>query len=354
MMATDIQSMKGGDGDGKRQVALAASPTEVGAFMQKNREQLRVALPKHLNPDRFIRLTLTCLSQNPDLRKCTLRSLFGEVVKAAQMGLEIGVQGQGYLVPYFNTRSGQHEAQFIPGWQGLVDLVNRSGNGTVYTGVIYRDQEYTFADGARRELLIHNETDLEDPSDITHAYAVGWVKGAAMPIIELWRVSKIEKHRDRYNKVGKRHYSFANWEMYARKIPLLQVIKYMPKSIELQRALAQDTAAETGITIDGDFMQVDEVAENGAPPAQVVKEVEALASSTTPAGEDAVDPASYSDILNAIAGSATLDQLGDAGDLIREVEDTTQHAELNAAYMARRAELENPPPERQTRRRNVD
>ena len=54
-----------------------------------------------------------------------------------------------------------------------------------------------------------------------------------MPIIELWRVSKIEKHRDKYNKVGRKHYSFRDWEMYARKVPLLQVLKYMPCSIEV-------------------------------------------------------------------------------------------------------------------------
>ena len=95
--------------------------------------------------------------------------------------------------------------------------------------MIFRDQEYTFIDGARRDLVIHNETSLEaSPEDITHAFAIGWVKDATMPIIELWRAEKIEAHRNKYNKVGSRHYSFRDWEMYARKIPLLQVLKYMP------------------------------------------------------------------------------------------------------------------------------
>ena len=112
--------------------------------------------------------------------------------------------------------------------------------------MIFRDQEYTFTDGARRDLVIHNETDLDAPEDITHAYAIGWVRDAAMPIIELWRVSKIEKHRDKYNKVGRKHYSFRDWEMYARKVPLLQVLKYMPCSIEVSNALAVSHAAEAG------------------------------------------------------------------------------------------------------------
>ncbi len=87
---------------------------------------------------------------------------------------------------------------------------------------------------------------MDAPEDITHAYAIGWVKGAAMPIIELWSVAKIKKHRDKYNKVGTRHYSFRDWEMYARKIPLLQVLKYMPASIEMSNAIDISNASEAG------------------------------------------------------------------------------------------------------------
>lgn len=73
-----------------------------------------------------------------------------------------------------------------------------------------------------------------------------------MPVIEVWRVSKIIKHRDKYNKVGKNHYSFRDWEMYARKVPLLQVLKYMPASIELANAIAVSHASESGrgVTIE--------------------------------------------------------------------------------------------------------
>jgi hypothetical protein len=71
-------------------------------------------------------------------------------------------------------------------------------------------------------------------------------------------VRRLTAHRNKNNKVGDAHYSFGNWEMYCRKIPLLQVIKYMPKSIELQNALTVDQAHEEGknATLDGDFVTV--------------------------------------------------------------------------------------------------
>lgn len=221
-------------------------------LLEKQKPQMANALPAHLKADRMARLSMTAFTQNPKLLECDAKSVIGSIITACQLGLEIGVNGQGYLVPYKGT------CQFIPGWRGLVDLVARGGRGTVMTGTIYKDQKYTFTDGARRDLVVHNETDCEDPSDITHVYAIGWVKGAEFPIIELWRMSKIIKHRDRYNKVGTRHYSYDNLEMYARKIPLLQVLKYMPMSIETTAAVQVAEAANRGAfasmpTIDGSF-----------------------------------------------------------------------------------------------------
>ena len=209
-------------------------------FMDKLKPQMALALPKHLTADRMARLALTAFSTSEKLQQCDPKTIAASIMTAGQLGLEPGVNGAGFLVPYGRT------CTFVPGWKGLVDLVSRSGRGTVFTGVIFKDQEYTYTDGARRDLVIHNETDLDDPEDITHAYSVGWVKDATMPIIELWRVTKIRKHRDKYNKQGTKHYSYRDWEMYARKIPLLQVLKYMPCSIEVQNAIAVSNAAESG------------------------------------------------------------------------------------------------------------
>jgi recombination protein RecT len=209
-------------------------------FMDKLKPQLALALPKHMTSDRMARLALTAFSTNTALQECTHTSIAASIMTAGQLGLEPGVNGAGWLIPYKGT------CTFVPGWKGLVDLVNRSGRGTVYTGVIFKDQQYTFTDGARRDLVIHNETDLDDADDITHAYAIGWVKDSSMPIIELWSVEKLKKHRDKYNKVGGKHYSFRDWEMYARKVPLLQVLKYMPCSVEVSNAIAVNHAAESG------------------------------------------------------------------------------------------------------------
>ena len=106
-------------------------------FLDKLKPQLALALPKHMGADRMARLALTAFSTNLALQDCTPKSIAAALMTAGQLGLEPGVNGAGFLIPYKTT------CTFVPGWKGLVDLVSRSGRGTVYTGVIFKDQDYT-------------------------------------------------------------------------------------------------------------------------------------------------------------------------------------------------------------------
>lgn len=231
-------------------------------YLSTHRSQLAAALPRHLNPDRMARLAMTSFSQNKELAKCTPQSIFASVIVASQLGLEIGVAGQGYLVPYKGT------CTFVPGWQGYVDLVSRSGRGSVWTGAVFEGDEFEYALGSD-PFVKHRPSGESNPKKLQYTYAIGRVKDSDWPIIEVWPIERIWAHRDKHNKVGNSHYSFKHPEMYARKVPLMQVIKYMPKSIELTSAMEIDAAAGQGRGaeyIDGEFVVVDPE-EPEAPPA---------------------------------------------------------------------------------------
>jgi len=355
---------------------------EFSNYLNRLKPQMALALPKHMNADRMTRLALTAFSTTPKLQKCSPNSIAASIMTAGQLGLEPGVNGAGYLIPYGTT------CTFVPGWKGLVDLVARSGRGTVYTGVIFKDQDYTFTDGARRDLVVHNETDLVNPLDITHAFAVGWVKDASMPIIELWGAQKITKHRDKYNKVGKSHYSFRDWEMYCRKVPLLQVLKYMPASIELANALDVANASEMGhgVTIENGIVidleaeieaqQQEQAQQNSIPectPDQFEKELpgwlklieekkktaEQIISMTATrftlsdaqkarltdkpetakeADEGGAAP-SYAEVANYIQNATSSDKLNVAIEMIGEIADEQQRKELLEVCDARKLQI---------------
>jgi recombination protein RecT len=238
---------------------VVASPAKsLSTFLDKYKGQIANALPKHISPDRMVRLTMTAFSQNAALQKCDLHSIFGSVVVASQLGLEIGVGGQGYLVPYGG------KATFVPGWQGLVDLVSRAGRATVWTGAVYTGDEFDWALGDAPFIRHRPGAGGDSWKDISHVYAVGRVNGSQYPVLEVWSMDKVVKHLNKFNKVGARHYALEkngqNMEMYARKVVLLQVLKYMPKSIEVQRAMDVATAVDANkpFTIDGDMVVIDE------------------------------------------------------------------------------------------------
>lgn len=221
---------------------------QFSGFMDKLKPQIARALPAHMNAERMARLALTSFSTNADLRQCDMNSIAGAIMTAAQLGLEPGIGGQGYLIPY------KGKCTFVPGWKGLVDLAARSGRATVWTGVVRPGDEFEYQLGDT-PFCKHKPGDEDDDALFDFVYAIGRVKDADMPVIEVWSRAKVLKHLKKYNKVGTRHYAVGdehNLEMYARKIALLQVLKYMPSSIELSNAVVASHAAEEGrgVTIE--------------------------------------------------------------------------------------------------------
>lgn len=223
-------------------------------LLERMKPQIALALPKHLNADRMARIALTEFNKSKQLQECTPQTILASLMTAAQLGLEPGIGGQGYLIPYGKN------CTFVPGWKGLVDLVSRSGRAVVWTGVVRPGDAFEYRLGSDPK-CDHIPGDGIGDEEFTHVYACGKVRGAELPIIEVWTRAKVLNHLNKYNKVGERHYAKKdenNLEMYAKKVVLLQILKYMPQSIELNNALEISDAADSGKTtvINGDFVTV--------------------------------------------------------------------------------------------------
>ncbi len=307
-------------------IAAGAKPANPVAsfskFMDSFKPQMALALPKHLTADRMARLALTAFSSTPKLQACDPRTIAASIMTASTLGLEPGVNGQGYLVPYGKT------CTFVPGWKGLVDIANRSGRATVWTGAVFEGDDFDYALGDS-PFVRHRPGNEDDPRRMTHVYAIGRVNGSNWPVIEVWTIKRVWKHRDQYNKVGSSHYSFRDQEMYARKIPLLQVLKYMPASIELSNALAVASAAEEGrsVVIEGNFVTINDPVTDDAR-----------------TGDQPVDPnappAVYADVISKMLKAKTIEALDDAALLIGAVAAPEQRTELKQKYDALRGELQ--------------
>lgn len=251
-------------------------------MLENFKAQIAAALPRHLNADRMGRIALTEFRKNPELANCDPKTIFASIIIAAQLGLEPGVMGQAYLIPYKGMCS------LVPGWQGYVDLVSRAGRASVWTDAVRPGDRFHYTKGTS-PAIVHEAGNGDDDAPFTHVYAVGRIKGAEWPVIEVWSRTKIKKHLGKYNKAGTKHYALQNernLEMYARKVALLQVIKYMPKSVELATAAELDYAADAG--------------------SQTISVHEAIAGTFQPSGyEQEISPQEDSPIVGAPAEDPT-------------------------------------------------
>lgn len=216
--------------------------------LEARKGELQRALPRHITADRLVRTAITSVSQNPKLLNCTPVSVYSCLLQLAQLGLEPGVQGRAYLIPY------KENCQVLIGYQGLLDLARRSGEiAKVTAHVVYPGDRFEYIYGSV-ERLEHRpaEKEPDNETDLTHAYAVAWLRGCAEPQIEVMPAYKIEEHRKRSPSVKAKRSSpwDTDYAAMAKKTVLRQLCKLLPASVELQTAVALDEQAELGIPQD--------------------------------------------------------------------------------------------------------
>ncbi|MGG3233218.1 recombinase RecT [Priestia flexa] len=230
----------------KNQLAQKAqAPVQQGSSFQsqlatqfKNQfKTIQSIVPKHVTPERLVRIGMNATSRNPKLLECTPDSIVGAVVNCGVLGVEPNLLGQAYIVPFWNSSTNQFEAQFQLGYKGLIDLARRTGQlSNVYSHEVYEGDEFRYSYGLEKD-LIHVPSGEEDESKITHFYAVYKMKDGSYDFIVMSR-HQIEKHRDRFTKSQKNGNVFGPWKDHfaemAKKTVLIKLLKTAPISIEQQ------------------------------------------------------------------------------------------------------------------------
>ncbi len=119
--------------------------TALNALLLRNQKQIELALPKHLRPERLIRLAVTALNTSPTLQNCSLLTIANSVMLAAQLGLEINNGlGHGWLIPY------KQVCTFQPGYRGFLDLAYRTKRIRDSRAVmVYQNERFQYEEGAK-------------------------------------------------------------------------------------------------------------------------------------------------------------------------------------------------------------
>lgn len=194
------------------------------------------ALPDSSQAERFSRAVLTALSTNPQLNNCTPESFCGAMMMSAQLGLIPNTpEGLAYLIPYGN------ECQFQLGYQGLIQLVWRSGQvRTIQAHVVYSKDEFEYSYGLH-PTLFHKPCKEANRGDPVYCYATFETISGGYGF-EVMSVEEIRAHAKKYSKSYNSKYSpwQTNFESMAKKTVLKQALKYAPMSTDFNRQLAAD------------------------------------------------------------------------------------------------------------------
>ena len=211
--------------------------------LEKYKGQIAMALPKHITPDRLTRIAMTSIRTNPKLMSCEMSSLLSAVIQAAQVGLEPGIMGQCYLVPYGT------QAQFIIGYKGLIDLVRRSGHITsIAAHAVYENDEFDFEYGLNEKL--HHKQNLDNKGELKAFYAYAKFKDGGHAF-EVMSKEDIDRIRDKYSKSQKNGTFYGPWkdeyEEMGKKTVVKKLIKYLPISIEILKQFNQDETVKKNV-----------------------------------------------------------------------------------------------------------
>lgn len=230
--------------------------TAFRSFLEKNKFQIASALPKHISPDRMIRLACTEFSRNKLLQKCTPTSIFGAIIQSSQLGLEVGILGQAYLIPYRNNKENSYEAQFIPGYKGLISLARRSGEVTsIETHIVYENDKFDLKLGI--DSVIEHIPFLDgDRGSPKLVYGVAKFRDGGHHF-EWMTIGEVNNVRARSRAANNSPW-VTDYSQMIRKTLVRRMANYLPMSIELSNALQVSDAADEGklATIEGDSVVV--------------------------------------------------------------------------------------------------
>ena len=230
-------------------------------IIQAGAKQFATALPKHVNSERFVRIAITTIRQNPKLAKCSQESLLGALMVSAQLGLEPGTLGQCYLIPFENKKAGTVECQFQIGYKGLIELLRRSGQlSDIYSYTVYENDDFNIEYGLSRTLT--HKPNFDERGEIKGFYAVAILKDGAKAF-EYMTKDEVVKHEEKYRKGSYKNDVWnKNFEEMSQKTVVKKLLKWLPVSVEFLEMAAKDEKSFKVIDDKSTEVQEIEILEN--------------------------------------------------------------------------------------------
>ena len=194
----------------------------------KFKEQVALALPKHMTPERFTRIALTAISRTPKLQDCTQTSLFKCLLDLSAAGLEPDGR-RAYLIPYGN------ECTLILSYMGMIELVRRSGDViSIRSELVCENDEFSWENGK----ITHKVEWRKPRGEIQAVYAEAVLRSGETQTATMTK-DEVDAIRKRSRSGNSGPWATDYGEM-AKKTTLRRLCKLLPLSSEVAEHIEKD------------------------------------------------------------------------------------------------------------------
>jgi len=196
---------------------------------------------KYMSPERLVKLALVMVSKTPDLKRCSALSVVSELMTCARLGLEPGVEGGRWLIPFKQGKGEEvhYEVVGVTDYRGLIDIARRSGEVlAIHADVRHENDLWEFWIDAGGPTLVHlrHRRAEGERGEIMGAYAIVKLRNGEVQAVYL-TLAEVNATKAR-SKSAKSEYSPWNtdWPSMARKTAIRRVYNLLPKTPEIQAA----------------------------------------------------------------------------------------------------------------------
>jgi recombination protein RecT len=220
-------------------------------YLPSMQAQLKTALPPHVTVEKFLRVAMTALQQNPALLNLDRSSLFAAVVTAAQLGLLPDAQlGEAYFVP----RKGK--VCLDPGYRGLIKLARQGDIGFVEAEIICHNDKtlYVLGDNSHFESMVN----WQDRGPMVGVYALAKYRDGGIAARAVMTKAQVDAIRAGSQNANGPAWS-NHYEEMAKKTALRRLAKLLPLSTTANNAFRlselHEELAKGGRVIDGEVVE---------------------------------------------------------------------------------------------------
>lgn len=218
----------------KKPPSKALTPIdEVRGSLAKLQPQFKAALPKQVSPEKFVRVTMTAVQNNPELLTADRQSLYAACMKAAADGLL--PDGREAALVMFGKK-----ATYMPMLGGILKKVRNSGElASIASQVVFKNDTFKYWVDTEGEHLNHEPMMFGDRGERIGVYALAKTKDGAV-YIEVLNAKQVDDVRKVSRAKDSGPWAGAFVEEMWKKTAIRRLSKRLPMSTDLEAVIHRD------------------------------------------------------------------------------------------------------------------